>query len=87
MLDLPMIRSFIVNSKGFTMYRKEYCQLEVWRDAVGSNFPLYVFNDPEFGALDAPMALPAGSSVWRVLVSRGTGSHTYGATSTKTFRG
>ena len=67
----------------YTTYRKEFSQESVWRETLGYSVPLRVYNDPEFGSMDAKEYLPAGSSHWQCLVSRGIGNHTYGATTTR----
>ena len=69
----------------YTTYRPEFSQLETWRPAL-PHASLMIYNDPEWGALDAPEYVPAGSTVWRLLISRGIGPHEYGAASTKTRR-
>lgn len=68
----------------YTIFRPEFSEAAVWRNVVPPGVPLLIYNSPEFGALDAKAHSPAGSSEWRLLVSRGTGQHTYGAATTYT---
>lgn len=66
----------------YTTYRQEFSELNTWRASVGYSIPLLIYNDPDFGSLDAKEWGPAGSSVWKCLISRGNGNHTYGPTTT-----
>ena len=70
----------------YTEFRKEFSQESVWRDSLGYTTPLFVYNDPEFGSIDAKEFLPAGSSVWKCLVTKGIGPHTFGAATSKARR-
>jgi hypothetical protein len=72
--------------KFYSTYRKEFSQESVWRDSLGYTASLMVYNDPEFGSLDARETIPAGSSVWRCLVSKGIGTHVYGAATSRARR-
>ncbi len=70
----------------YTTFRKEFSQESVWRDCLGYSASLFVYNDPEFGSLDAKDSIPAGSSVWKCLVSKGIGAHVYGSTTIRARR-
>ena len=63
-------------------YRIEFSQQSVWRKALGDSEPLRIASDPDFGSLDAKEYLPAGSSHWQCLISKGIGQSIYGAATT-----
>ena len=67
----------------YTTYRPEFSQLETWRSALPYE-SLMIYNDPEWGALDAKTRSPAGSTEWRLLISKGIGPHIYGPATTYT---
>jgi hypothetical protein len=68
----------------YTTYRKEFSQESTWRECLGGSVPLLVYNDPDYGTMDAPASSPAGSSVYRVVITKGIGDHVYGVRSTRT---
>lgn len=68
----------------YSTYRPEFSQSATWREALGMGEPLMIYNDPDNGALDAKSRSPAGSSEWRLLISKGIGPHIYGPTTTYT---
>ena len=67
----------------YTTYRPEFSQLETWRPALPHE-SLMIYNDPEWGALDSKARSPAGSTEWRLLISKGIGPHIYGPATTYT---